>query len=541
MVRQRKQASNGNTSASTPSKEDLKECLHQQQEDKPSDTWGEWLYDPIDAKPFAVLRILWGLVLVMECWSFMRGNFTKADSSFFGLKVNLPYYGFQWLPKLTLPQAHALIVFCFVSAWGVTLGIFYKFSMTCFVLGFSYVYFYEGSVYLNHLYLLLVICSTFAILPCNTRYSVDSYVFKGVYSKTVPRWTAVILYVLLTCVYGHAAQAKCNRDWLRAEPLRHWLPKRVMFYGPLLGQESFAYFLSYGGLIYDAIAAPLLIYKPTRLLGIGLNVFFHVTNKLIFSIGIFPYMMLSFLVLFVDLSFLDTIIPPPLEDGEEEVEVGRKGRGKMVIRRKDKGRKHKASSLKKMMIITLIITYGAFHALFPLRHHFYPGYVAWNEYGHLYSWRMKLRDKNCEIRDVIATDPRTGNNFTAKKVFNAQFSKRQISALRSRPDFLSTGAHATSKALQEMNKIDLHVPVYLDVWCQLNFGPLTQFTNPEFDMASHETFDWPYPWLQPEPEFPDELYKDYPWNFEWTFSWITTFPSCHLRDNNPLYDKGFRS
>lgn len=31
--------------------------------------------------------------------------------------------------------------------------------------------------------------------------------------------------------------------------------------------------------------------------------------------------------------------------------------------------------------------------LYPLRHHLYPGDVTWNELGHRYSWRMKLRDK----------------------------------------------------------------------------------------------------------------------------------------------------
>lgn len=29
----------------------------------------------------------------------------------------------------------------------------------------------------------------------------------------------------------------------------------------------------------------------------------------------------------------------------------------------------------------------------PLRSHFYEGTVAWNEKGHRWSWRMKLRDK----------------------------------------------------------------------------------------------------------------------------------------------------
>ena len=37
----------------------------------------------------------------------------------------------------------------------------------------------------------------------------------------------VVLEILLFCVYSHACLAKLSKDWLRAEPLRHWLPKRV--------------------------------------------------------------------------------------------------------------------------------------------------------------------------------------------------------------------------------------------------------------------------------------------------------------------------
>ena len=53
----------------------------------------------------------------------------------------------------------------------------------------------------------------------------------------------------LWIVYTYAGVAKVNLDWLRAEPLRHWLPKR--FHYPLVGwllqYEPAAYFFSYSG------------------------------------------------------------------------------------------------------------------------------------------------------------------------------------------------------------------------------------------------------------------------------------------------------
>ena len=85
-------------------------------------------------------------------------------------------------------------------------------------------------------------------------------------------------------------------------------------------------------------------------------------------------MMLAFLVLFVDLSFLDALYVPKLEEGEEVV-VDRKGKVLRVVRRGGGRRKHKAGTMKKWAVIVLLVSYGGFQLFFPLRHHIYPGFV----------------------------------------------------------------------------------------------------------------------------------------------------------------------
>ena len=47
--------------------------------------------------------------------------------------------------------------------------------------------------------------------------------------------------------------------------------------------------LSYGGLLFDLFIVPLMLYRRTRLFGFILAIVFHVTNRLLFNIGIFPY------------------------------------------------------------------------------------------------------------------------------------------------------------------------------------------------------------------------------------------------------------
>ena len=278
-------------------------------------------------------------------------------------------------------------------AFFVTIGFFYRLSILAFAVGFTYIQVYEQSTYLNHIYLTCVLCFTIFFLPCNCRASVDSYLFPSVYSRTVPRWTKLVLWMVMFVVYFDASFAKINSDWLRGEPLRHWLPKRKPRLGWVLAQESLAYLLSYSGIFYDALAAPLLMYPRTRAIGLILNCMFHLSNYMVFNIGIFPWLCMSLNVIFID---SETHFKPILDRfssnvPDEKDTKPKKGSGGMTW--------------KKYLIVTVLILYTLYHVLFPLRFVLYPGDVAWTEYGHLFSWRMKLRDKNCviisnKVRDV---------------------------------------------------------------------------------------------------------------------------------------------
>ena len=66
-----------------------------------------------------------------------------------------------------------------------------------------------------------------------------------------------------------------------------------MMVGRWLPWESTAYFMSYGGMIYDLIVGPMLFFDIFFWLAIALTLFFHLTNKLIFNIGIFPWLMIA--------------------------------------------------------------------------------------------------------------------------------------------------------------------------------------------------------------------------------------------------------
>lgn len=55
----------------------------------------------------------------------------------------------------------------------------------------------------------------------------------------------------LWIVYTYAGVAKLNYDWIRAEPLRHWLIKRLRY--PIIGflfqYEPIVYWFSWSGML----------------------------------------------------------------------------------------------------------------------------------------------------------------------------------------------------------------------------------------------------------------------------------------------------
>ena len=58
------------------------------------------------------------------------------------------------------------------------------------------------------------------------------------------------------------------------------------------------YLISYGGLLFDLLIVPLLLWRRTRPLAFLVALAFHLTNWYLFNIGIFPWLMIAATLLF---------------------------------------------------------------------------------------------------------------------------------------------------------------------------------------------------------------------------------------------------
>jgi hypothetical protein len=83
--------------------------------------------------------------------------------------------------------------------------------------------------------------------------------------------------------------------------------------------------------------------------------------------------------------------------------------------------------------VAAVGVYLAVQALVPLRHLAYPGNVSWTEQGHLFSWHMKLRDKEARTHFVVR-DPETGESWTERP--RDHLTRRQTTKMAGRPDMI---------------------------------------------------------------------------------------------------------
>ena len=209
-------------------------------------------------------------------------------------KFHFSYYGFEWVKPIG-GYTYLIFIICGIASLMVAVGYRYRLAIVLFFLSFTYIELMDKTTYLNHYYFISIISFVMIFLPANAFFSVDAKREGKVYSERVPRYAVDILKALLAVVYIYAGLAKLNSDWLvHAMPLKIWLTgnTHLPLIGPWLGREWVAYAFSYAGAVYDLFIVFLLLGRRTRVFGFFLVVVFHVLTRILFPIGVFPFVMI---------------------------------------------------------------------------------------------------------------------------------------------------------------------------------------------------------------------------------------------------------
>lgn len=447
------------------------------------------------AAPLAVFRVFFGILMfvsIIRFWSYgwIEKFYIEPDFHF-------TFYGFSWVRPLG-EWTYLLFFICAASAAMIALGWKYRMAMISFFLSFTYIELMDKTTYLNHYYFISILSFLLIFLPAGHYFSLDTLSRKRKQKDTtsltntigyVPNWTIDSIKLLLGVVYVYAGLAKLNSDWLfDAMPLKIWLPSKfdIPVIGNFMGEEWVQYAFSWIGAGYDLFIPFLLLWKRTRIFAFLMVIIFHVLTRVLFPIGMFPYIMIVSALIFFDAGFHKKIVyafakavkyPKTLLDGTavwQPVSVVR----------------YKAS-------IILIIAFFCVQLLMPWRYVLYPGELFWTEEGYRFSWRVMLMEKSGYAQFKIK-DGVTGKRFYVDNSdFLTPFQEKQMSF---QPDFILEYAHY----LRDHFTAEGHqnVEVYVESYVALNGRLSTTYIDPDVNLAEIKESFKHKNWIKP---FKDEI------------------------------------
>ena len=442
------------------------------------------------AAPLAVFRIGFGLLMLLSIIRFWAKGWIYE--LYIQPQFHFSYYNFEWVKPLG-NYTYLIFAVCGLSALFVALGLKYRLAIITFFLSFTYIELMDKTTYLNHYYFISILSFLLIFLPANAYFSVDNLLTKKSYSS-VPKWTIDSIKFLLFIVYFYAGIAKINSDWLfKAMPLKIWLPSKYdlpIIGNSLMQQEWFHYAMSWGGMLYDVSIPFLLLYKRTRWLAFGLVVFFHVFTRVLFPIGMFPYIMIMGSLIFFDaklhlkiISIVKRILFPirkRIKDALNSIK-----------------QKEIYTYKKQKIALSLLTVFFLVQLVFPFRYLAYPGELFWTEEGYRFSWRVMLMEKMGYASFKIL-DKDSGDSFYVNNEdFLTPFQEKQMSF---QPDFIVEYAHFLGNHFTEKGYKD--IKVFVESYVALN-GRLSQpFIDPKIDLYKEKDSFKPKTWILP---FNDEI------------------------------------
>ncbi|WP_462253211.1 HTTM domain-containing protein [Ekhidna sp.] len=430
------------------------------------------------AAPLAVFRILFGLMMLISIIRFWANGW--IDKLYVKPNFFFSYYGFEWVQPIG-NYTYLIFIICGLSALAVAVGLRYQLSIIIFFLSFTYIELMDKTTYLNHYYFISILGFLMIFLPAGRYCSWDS---RHAHTITVPSWSIDSIKILLAIVYFYAGLAKLNSDWLiEAMPLKIWLPGKydVPLLGNFLHQEWLIYAFSWGGALYDLTIPLLLFWKRTRTVAFVLVVIFHLLTRVLFPIGMFPYIMIVSALIFFDPTLHEkiiTVISKPIKGFLKNTKTD----VSLV-----------STPAWKLKLVGLFLT---IQLLMPWRYLAYPEELFWTEEGFRFSWRVMLIEKagyaNFKIYD------RTNNEtfYIDNSDFLTSFQEKQMAT---QPDFILEYAHYLRDHFLTQGK---EVEVYVESYVALNGRRSQPYIDPTVDLTKcKESFNHKN-WILP---FKDEI------------------------------------
>ncbi|XP_052764482.1 vitamin K-dependent gamma-carboxylase-like isoform X2 [Mya arenaria] len=465
---------------------------------------------PTDPAGLGVMRFIFGMLMLVDIWQ-ERGLSQLVEE--YGDPSMCRFPLFHFLKPLPLVWMYIVYLVMFIGEVGILLGLCFRVSCLLFVSTYWYLLLLDKTSWNNHSYLFGLIGVLLLITDTNRYWSLDGLISRHKRHAHIPLWNYAIFRFQIFIVYFLAGLKKLDADWVSGHSMNyiagHWVfaPFRLL----LTEEQVSLYIVHFGGLIIDLSMGFLMFFDKTRNLAFAFGASFHIMNSQLFSIGMFPWMMLATMPLFCSPgwprpllsrfpAWLSPVLPAHMDlqtsnhclYQKHDIKADEKmtSNASVSVRSSRTLPPVKPGSLHKMVSVFLAC-YAVTQCLLPYSHGITKGYNHWAQGLYGYSWDMMVHTWKLQHIKVTYVDRSTGEEgYLNPKVWV------QGSRWSSHPDMIKQYGECVHERLDSYNITD--VELYLDVWRALNNRFQQRALDPRVNIIEAP---WsplsPTPWLFP--------------------------------------------
>jgi hypothetical protein len=450
------------------------------------------MFKPVDGGSLALFRFFFGAILAYHV--LMEAQPGLIQYKFIRPQLHFTYPLFDLLRLEFLPGGLLLSVIKLagIGACGIAFGLYYRWALLIFLCSYGYLFLLDKSYYNNHSYLILLLVFLLMFMRANGALSMDALRDPDVYRRKVPFWNVFLLRAQICIVYFFAGVAKLFSDFLAGRQLTILLieQNRLPFL-PLLREifptDLIVRFLTYSVVSFDLFIGFFLCFRPTRTFAIFTALCFHLLVNHMFSMKVFPSLMICALLLFLDPDKFTAFRQKVLSvlGWKESSGVAETQRTPTLT-----------AGRKDRLTMALVMLYLLVQVLVPLRHFLVPGDVNWTKENIRFSWMVMAHVMHGTMK-ITAID-RT-NNENIPIMIDEDITPAQYSTLIYSPDMIHQYAQYLKKKLQAQGVKD--PAIYMEVYLSLNGRSQRPFIDPKVDLAKTEyKFMRAANWILPPPD-----------------------------------------
>ena len=365
-------------------------------------------------------------------------------------------------------------------AFCIAVGFATRFAAALLCVSFTYVFLIDKALYLNHMYLICLIAFLLTIVPANRVFSVDAWLMRGRATRSVPAWGLWIFRVQWLIVYVYSGISKLDPDWFRLAPMQMMFRDFVSFplIGPYFTETWWLILATYSIILTELLSPVLLLKRQTRGPMLLFLAGFHLATAVVYPIGIFPWVSLAILTLFLDPDW--------------PIRLLQRFRVNLAVGVSEESGDDSTETAWRPAALALLATYILVQLVVPIRYHLYPGNTAWTREGDKFSWRLIAAHKSGWARFVL-TDPDSGTSGTISPLEILTLWQTRKMSLE--PDMILQFAHHLAQ--QQRDQGYSRIQVRAETGVSLNGRKVQPIVDPDVDLAAKGRDLRPASWIVP--------------------------------------------